>query len=139
MVVTTLLQASAANSYDAREESPTLHLPGTKTMDDFLPLCEQAARLGGSILLRFAGRVKYREKARHDLVTEADLASQQAIRELIASQLPDHDFLGEEDADALVAATRVAQAPYRWIVDPLDGTANFVHNLGNYAVSVALE
>lgn len=108
-------------------------------MEEFLPLCEEAARLGGGILLRYAGRAKVREKARHDLVTEADLASQQAIRELIVSRCPDHDFLGEEDSDALFAATQAARSPFRWVVDPLDGTANFVHSLGNYAVSVALE
>lgn len=108
-------------------------------MDDFLPLCEQAARLGGDVLRQYAGRVRYREKAKHDLVTEADVASQKAIRDLIAAHCPEHDFLGEEDADALLAATHVSRSGYRWVVDPLDGTANFVHGLGNYAVSVALQ
>jgi myo-inositol-1(or 4)-monophosphatase len=108
-------------------------------MEDFLPLCERAARQGGEILQSYAGRAKFREKGKHDLVTEADLASQQAIRELITTALPDHDFLGEEDNDALDAAGQAARSPYRWLVDPLDGTANYIHQLGNYAVSIALE
>jgi myo-inositol-1(or 4)-monophosphatase len=108
-------------------------------MQDFLPVCEEAARLGGSILLQFAGKAKVREKARHDLVTEADLASQHAIRELLSRHFPDHAFLGEEDQDALTASMQHAPDQYRWVVDPLDGTANYVHSLGNYAVSVALQ
>lgn len=108
-------------------------------MDDFLPLCIEAARLGGDVLRQYAGRVRYREKARHDLVTEADVASQKAIRELVASRYPEHDFLGEEDADAVAASKQGSRSDYRWVVDPLDGTANFVHGLGNYAVSVALQ
>ncbi len=108
-------------------------------MDDFLPLCEQAARAGGDVLRQFAGRVRYREKGKHDLVTEADVTSQKVIRELIAANFPDHDFLGEEDADAIAVAKNASQSGYRWVVGPLDGTANFVHGLGNYAVSVALQ
>jgi myo-inositol-1(or 4)-monophosphatase len=108
-------------------------------MDDFLPLCEAAARLGGDILNHYAGRVRYREKARHDLVTEADLASQKAIRELILAAHPDHDFLGEEDSNAVSTAAKANPSLYRWVVDPLDGTSNYVHGLANYAVSVALQ
>ena len=107
-------------------------------MADFLAVCEQAARVGGQVLLDWQGKFKWREKGKHDLVTEADLASQQAIREVLLGAFPDHEFLGEEDGDALAASHNVAQA-YRWIVDPLDGTANYVHSLPNYAVSIGLE
>jgi myo-inositol-1(or 4)-monophosphatase len=108
-------------------------------MDDFLPVCEEAARLGGSILLQFAGKAKVREKAKHDLVTEADLASQAAIHELLSRRFPTHGFLGEEDANAISRSMEAAPDEYRWVVDPLDGTANYVHSLGNYAVSIALQ
>ncbi len=107
-------------------------------MADFLAVCEQAARIGGQVLLDWQGKFKWREKGKHDLVTEADLASQQAIREVLLTAFPEHEFLGEEDGDALAASHQVAKA-YRWIVDPLDGTANYVHSLPNYAVSIALE
>lgn len=107
-------------------------------MADFLAVCEQAARLGGEVLRSWQGKFSVREKGKHDMVTEADLASQQAIREFLTRHFPDHDFLGEEDGDALIALQSPAKA-YRWIVDPLDGTANYVHGLPNYSVSIALE
>lgn len=99
---------------------------------EFLAVCEEAARLGGSILQDWAGRFDTREKAPADLVTDADLASQAAIRKFLLERFPDHGFLGEE-GDGLV------QGDYRWVVDPLDGTTNYVHRFPNYAVSIALE
>ncbi len=104
-------------------------------MPDFLVTCEQAARLGGATLMSWFGRIRAREKGPRDLVTEADLASQQAIREFLLDIHPDHGFLGEEDEDfATPTGTE-----YRWVVDPLDGTANYVHGMQQFAVSVALE
>jgi myo-inositol-1(or 4)-monophosphatase len=85
-------------------------------------------------LAEWKGRFKAREKGPSDFVTEADEAAQEAVRRLIISHFPDHDVLGEEDAAPLVR-----RSPYRWIVDPLDGTTNYVHNVPHYAVSVALE
>jgi myo-inositol-1(or 4)-monophosphatase len=109
------------------------------TMQEFLAPCEQAARLGGRELLRWQGKFQWREKSKKDLVTEADLASQQAIQAFVAAEFPDHDFLGEEDEGAVDFAGKQARKPFRWLVDPLDGTANYVHGLPNYAVSVAIE
>lgn len=103
-------------------------------MSDFLPICEEAARVGGEVLREWAGRIAAREKAPADLVTEADFASQEAIRKFLASRHPEHDFLGEEGEQE-----QPRSSPYRWIVDPLDGTTNYVHGLPNYGVSVALE
>ena len=109
-------------------------------MSDFITICERAARLGGQTLLDWRGRFRVREKSRSDLVTEADLASQEAIRRTILTEFPDHEFLGEEDA--LEADGPAAPAPVdrpRWIVDPLDGTTNYVHGLPQYCVSIALQ
>lgn len=112
-------------------------------MPDFLTVCEQAARAGGAILLDWQERFTAREKAPKDLVTEADLASQQAIRQIVLGAFPDHDFLGEEDAALDIreksGTSGGRPAEYRWIVDPLDGTANYVHKLQTFAVSIALE
>jgi myo-inositol-1(or 4)-monophosphatase len=91
-------------------------------------------------LLDLRGRVAVREKAPRDLVTEADLASQCAIHELIRGCFPAHGFVGEETpSSALSSCGSSNAAEYRWIVDPLDGTVNYVHGLQAYCVSVALE
>lgn len=108
-------------------------------MRDFLSVCEQAARAGGKLLLDWQHRFTPREKGLRDLVTEADVASQQAIREILLGRFPDHDFLGEEDASFPSVAKTSGKSEYRWIVDPLDGTANYVHNLPAFAVTIALQ
>lgn len=97
---------------------------------------EETARLGGSILEKWRGQFSAREKAHADLVTEADHASQKAIRAFLESRFPDHAFLGEEDPEA--KAGRVATDVPTWIVDPLDGTANYVHDVPAYCTSVGL-
>jgi myo-inositol-1(or 4)-monophosphatase len=109
-------------------------------MDDFLKVCEQAARIGGAILQDWAHRITVREKGPKDLVTEADFASQQAIQEFVLSTFPDHSFLGEEsDAAANSNGGGQVTGDFCWIVDPLDGTLNYIRGMPSYAVSVALE
>lgn len=103
-------------------------------MSQFLDVCEQAAKAGGRVLLDWRGRFGVREKGPADLVTDADLASQQEVRRIALGAFPEHAFVGEEDE-----AVAVTDCEYRWIVDPLDGTVNYVHGLPNYCVSVALE
>jgi len=104
-------------------------------MHDFARVCEEAARAGGEVLMGFRGRFKVREKAPADLVTEADFGSQEAIRKLILREYPDHCFVGEED---LPGETTATDSEFTWVVDPLDGTTNYVHGLESYCVSVAL-
>jgi myo-inositol-1(or 4)-monophosphatase len=100
---------------------------------DYLKLCEQAARAGAEVIASWVGRFGVREKGPSDLVTEADGAAQEAIRQIIASACPDHQFVGEE----LDEPVRF-DSPFCWVVDPLDGTTNYVHGVPHYAVSVAL-
>src|SRR5438445_9256224 len=90
----------------------------------FLDAAQTAARRGAAVLESWRARFSVREKGRADLVTEADLASQQAVREELLGRFPGHEFLGEE-ADGRPQAT--GGAPL-WIVDPLDGTTNYVHD-----------
>jgi myo-inositol-1(or 4)-monophosphatase len=105
---------------------------------EWLLACETAARRGGRILLDWVDRFEAREKGPADLVTEADFASQRAIREELLGRFPEHAFLGEEsEAGVTVNASRDAEC--RWVVDPLDGTLNYVHRLRGWAVSIALE
>jgi myo-inositol-1(or 4)-monophosphatase len=67
-----------------------------------------------------------------DMVTEADKKSEALIVKYITSHFPDHDILGEE------GASRVSTSPWRWIIDPLDGTTNYVHHHPVFCVSIAL-
>ncbi len=106
-------------------------------MEQYLKVAIEAARVGGEILKSYQGRFTSREKSPKDLVTDADLASQQAIQDYIFAKFPDHSFLGEESSADHCREARASERPL-WVVDPLDGTANYVHNLQNYAVSVAL-
>lgn len=102
-------------------------------MGEFLEVCESAARAGGRILLDWRGGLGIREKGPADLVTEADLAAQKEVRNILLTRFPSHGFIGEEDQ-----RTSARDCEYRWIVDPLDGTVNYVHGLPHYCVSVAL-
>src|SRR5205085_6907512 len=74
------------------------------------------------------------EKGPADLVTEADVASQTAIYDLLHGQFPEHGFLGEEGL-----FRNPGESGFRWIIDPLDGTSNYVHRFPYYAVSIGLE
>jgi myo-inositol-1(or 4)-monophosphatase len=104
-------------------------------MNSWTGVAEQAAREAGKILLDMQGRIVAREKAPADLVTEADVAAQQRIAEILLEAFPDHGFIGEEDS---LPPRRRKAAEYTWIVDPLDGTTNYVHGLDNFGVSIAL-
>lgn len=101
---------------------------------ELVSLCEESARLGGRILQQWRSRFTAREKSPANLVTEADLASQQAIFELIERRIPGCRFLGEE---GLLINDRPSSI--RWVIDPLDGTSNYVHGFPYYAVSIGVE
>jgi myo-inositol-1(or 4)-monophosphatase len=108
---------------------------GKPLIDDWLQTCEAAARAGGYQLQALRGQFQTRVKGPADLVTDADEASQEAVRRVIANRFPDHVFIGEErPVGELLGATE----QLTWIVDPLDGTTNYVHGYPQYAVSVAL-
>src|SRR5262245_8077992 len=109
-------------------------LSSDPTDDDYLALAEAAARAGGAVLKAWAGKFTVSEKGPADLVTEADLASQAAIYEVLQARFPRHGFLGE----AGLHSTSVHEE-FRWLIDPLDGTSNYVHRFPYYAVSIALE
>jgi len=104
-------------------------------LDDWLETCQAAALAGGRELLAWRGHFQTREKAPTDLVTDADLAAQSAVREVIAARYPEHAFIGEEQP---AGKREFSDDDLVWIVDPLDGTTNYVHGYPCYAVSVAL-
>ncbi len=104
-------------------------------MHEYLTVCENAVRRAGATLLDWMGKTSVRYKGRADLVTEADVASQEVIRKIVLGAFPDHSLLGEEGP----AGPRDRRTEYRWITDPLDGTTNYVHGVPHFAVSLALE
>jgi myo-inositol-1(or 4)-monophosphatase len=104
---------------------------------DFQQAACEAARLGGVELTKRMGDVTVQKKGPRDLVTEADFASQRVIAEYMLQRFPDHAFIGEEsDAET---ESQLTAGEFCWIVDPLDGTTNYIHQLPSFSVSVALQ
>jgi myo-inositol-1(or 4)-monophosphatase len=109
-------------------------------LDDYLAAAVEAARIGAAELERWRGKFSVREKGRADLVTEADVASQQLVKDVLLGRFPDHLFIGEEESvgKSPAAVRPPADAPPAWVVDPLDGTANYAHDVPAYCVSIGL-
>ena len=100
----------------------------------FEAVARDAAWAGGRVLTRrFAEKkpLAVESKGLHDFVTEVDREAEAAVTECIAQRFPDHAVMAEE------GSPDAGLADYRWIVDPLDGTTNFVHGVPVFAVSVA--
>lgn len=105
-----------------------------------LNIAVKAARRAGNIINRAsidAERLQITRKGARDFVTEVDHACEQAIIEILHAAYPDHAFLAEESGKVHHPANGGAPE-YEWIIDPLDGTTNFIHGLPVYAVSMAL-
>lgn len=104
-------------------------------MSAFLPVALDAARSAGKLLRDGLGGTRQVDYKDHptNLVTEMDRRSEALIVERIRAAFPDHAILGEE------GGVRAGNSPYRWLIDPLDGTTNYAHRLPIFSVSVALE
>ncbi|WP_327681329.1 inositol monophosphatase family protein [Kitasatospora sp. NBC_00458] len=110
--------------------------PDPALLDELLDVALDAARRAGALLLD--GRpadlgVAGTKSSPVDVVTEMDLASEKLILELITERRPEDGYLGEEGAE------RPGGSGVRWVVDPLDGTVNYLYGLPSWAVSVAAE
>jgi myo-inositol-1(or 4)-monophosphatase len=104
-------------------------------MHPTLNIAVKAARRAGSIITRASediGSLTVNDKGYNDFVTEVDLASEKEIIRVLKASYPEHAFLGEETGLS-------NQADNIWIIDPLDGTTNFLHGFPQYCVSIALE
>ena len=107
-------------------------------MSPLLTIAVRAARAAGDFLLRTGERLdelRIETKGPNDLVSEADREAERRIVEIIRRAYPDHAVLGEEGG----AQGEVGSHGARWIIDPLDGTTNYLHGLPWYAVSIGLE
>jgi myo-inositol-1(or 4)-monophosphatase len=97
----------------------------------------QVAREAGSVLVGRLGTAQISNKGDIDLVTEADLASEELIIERIRSHYPQHGILAEESGEAVQVGT--GRSEWKWIIDPLDGTTNYAHGYPCFCVSIAVE
>jgi myo-inositol-1(or 4)-monophosphatase len=101
-----------------------------------LELAERAARAAGDVLMSYYGRPPEglaSKSSETDLVSDADREAERAVRNLLGAERPDDGLLAEEGSHAPGSSGR------RWLVDPLDGTINFLYGFPAWAVSVALE
>jgi len=110
---------------------------GTQDNAELLEIAVQAARMAGGLLLeraRAGGELEVSSKSTPtDLVSEADLASERAIKALLAERRPDDGFVGEEGGSVKGCSG------LDWVVDPLDGTVNFLFGIPQWCVSVAVK
>jgi myo-inositol-1(or 4)-monophosphatase len=104
--------------------------------NNFLDTAVRAAERAGAVILQNLGRLSSKDiglKQTSDFVTYVDRDSERVIIETIREAFPHHDFLAEES----FIGTETGE--YLWIIDPLDGTTNFIHGYPQFSVSIALE
>lgn len=100
----------------------------------FLEVAHRAVDAAAAVLRGKFGHVEARLKGVADFVTEADTEAQKAVLNILSLEFPEHALLGEEGIDM----PNNGGSPYRWILDPLDGTTNYVHGVPFFSVSLAL-
>ena len=103
-------------------------------MEPMLNIALRAARKAGELIERALERVDvvaFEEKGRNDFVTDIDKAAEKEIIFHLRKAYPDHTILGEETGRS------GKESDYEWIIDPLDGTTNFIHGIPHFAISIA--
>jgi myo-inositol-1(or 4)-monophosphatase len=105
-------------------------------MHPMLNIAVRAARNAGKVILRACedlSKVEAQQKGTNDFVTNVDKDAEAVIRDTILKAFPEHSIVGEE-----LGVINGADADYQWVVDPLDGTTNFIKGIPHFAVSIAL-
>ena len=104
-------------------------------MHPMLNIAVRAARKAGSVINRaaLAGGLNVRSKRAKDYVTQVDQAAEQAIIDIVKKAYPDHGFLAEE------SGASASDAEYIWVIDPIDGTTNFIHGFPQYCTSIGIQ
>ena len=123
-----------------RYQPGTIDRPSSslKPMHPALNVIIKAARRASQIINRSSSELdhlKVTSKRQSDFVTEVDKAAEAAIIDVLREAYPDYGILAEESG---AAAGSGAGSDYQWIIDPLDGTTNFIHGFPQYAISIAL-
>lgn len=109
-------------------------------MHPMLNTAIKAARRAGAIINRASldlERLNIARKGPKDYVTEVDRSAEEAIIDILRTAYPDHSFLGEETGEH-TSDNKPSSPEFQWVIDPLDGTKNFIHGFSHYAVSIAL-
>ncbi len=104
-------------------------------MQPLLNIAVRAARRAGEIIIRGMNRLHrldVRTKGQNDFVTEIDMAAERDIIQTIHRHYPDHAILGEETGSS-------GDSEFVWIIDPLDGTTNFLHGFPQFSVSIGIQ
>ena len=105
-------------------------------MNPMLNMAIKAAHEAGDIIARSADRIdqlQIENKDKNDFVTEIDRSAEDTIIGILKRAYPDHAFIGEE------SGKHEGKGQYEWIIDPLDGTTNFIYGIPHFAVSIALK
>jgi myo-inositol-1(or 4)-monophosphatase len=117
---------------------PSKELPSSSdfTFSPELSVARHAAQIAAEIITGyyrdgFSVHTKENAAETYNLVSDADLAAEKAIVEIIRESYPDHAFIAEE------THTADSDAGHLWVIDPLDGTTNFIHGIPHFAVSIA--
>jgi myo-inositol-1(or 4)-monophosphatase len=106
-------------------------------MQPLLNIAIRAARRAGEVIIRGMNRVHrldVRAKGQNDFVTEIDMQAEREIIEIVRKSYPEHAFLAEESGHS-----HTGEQEFVWIIDPLDGTTNFMHGFPQFAVSIGVQ
>ena len=110
-----------------------------KDLSQMLEVAVVAARLAGQRAMEEINFIKASVKNNTELVTQADVRCQQIIIDRIKETFSDHGFIGEEGKDGtLLKQPPRVSSPFWWVIDPIDGTNNFAHNILSFAVSIGV-
>jgi len=118
-----------------RAEFPQLIKKVVTYMHPMLNIAVKVARRAGNLIHRSADKIDHltiTKKSHADFVSEVDRAAEQTIIQTLLEAYPDHAILAEESGSQ-------GESEYLWIIDPLDGTTNFLHGFPQYSVSIALQ
>ncbi|MGX5913318.1 inositol-1-monophosphatase [Aliidiomarina sp. Khilg15.8] len=105
-------------------------------MHPMLNIAVRAARAAGKVIMKSVAqgeKLTIESKGQHDFVTNVDRAAESIIIDTIRKSYPNHSFLGEESGEQVGS-----DSDYQWVIDPIDGTANFMRGIPHFSVSIAL-
>jgi myo-inositol-1(or 4)-monophosphatase len=116
-------------------EGPHHSLPGPSELELMVEFACEVAREAGRIQMQSLGKgAAIEKKGPRELVTEVDKNCERHVYARVRGRFPDHDYYGEEGT-----RREEHQSPWRWIVDPLDGTTNYAHQIPLFSVSIGIE